>query len=50
MEEDIIPKEIDEHYRIFGKEPWEIEYGEKCDLCNSRIDEFGTCACDAGGD
>ena len=22
-----IPKEIDDHYKLFGKEPWEIEYG-----------------------
>ena len=24
-----IPKEIDDHFKLFGKEPWEVEYGEK---------------------
>ena len=45
-----IPKEIDDHYKLFGKEPWEIEYGDKCPLCNSRFDEFEGCACDSKGD
>ena len=36
-----IPKEIDDHFKLFGKEPWEIEYGDKCPICNSRFDEFG---------
>ena len=31
-----IPKEIDDHFKLFGKEPWEIEYGDKCPICNSR--------------
>ena len=35
-----IPKEIDDHFKLFGKEPWEIEYGDKCPICNSRFDEF----------
>ena len=39
-----IPKEIDDHFKLFGKEPWEIEYGDKCPLCNSRFDEFEGCA------
>ena len=42
-----IPKEIDDHLKLFGKEPWEIEYGDKCPLCNSRFDEFEGCACDS---
>ena len=45
-----IPKEIDDHLKLFGKEPWEIEYGDKCPLCNSRFDEFEGCACDSNGD
>ena len=28
-----IPKEIDDHFKLFGKEPWEVEYGEKCPVC-----------------
>ena len=23
--------------KLFGKEPWEIEYGDKCPLCNEPI-------------
>ena len=45
-----IPEEIDDHLKLFGKEPWEIEYGDKCPLCNSRFDEFEVCACDSKGD
>ena len=29
---------------------WEVEYGDKCPLCNSRFDEFEGCACDSQGD
>ncbi|MDI1494781.1 MAG: hypothetical protein K8823_87 [Cenarchaeum symbiont of Oopsacas minuta] len=45
-----IPEEIDDHFRLFGKEPWEINYGEKCPLCNTRIDEYDMCACGSTGD
>ena len=45
-----IPKEIDDHYRMYGKHPWEVEYGEKCELCGSRIDEYGFCSCGAIGE
>ena len=45
-----IPEEIDDHYRLYGKEPWEIDYGEKCTLCGTRADEYGLCACDSGGE
>jgi len=45
----LIPEEIDEHFALFGKKASEVEYGESCPLCNSRIDEFGYCACEAGG-
>ena len=40
-----IPVEIDIHYQIFGKHAWEVEYGERCTICNKRIDEYGFCAC-----
>lgn len=48
----VIPLEIDDHYKRFRKEPWEVEYGRfgYCDLCNSRIDEFGYCACGGAAD
>lgn len=49
-EERVIPLEIDDHYRLFGKEPWEVEYGEKCPECQSRIDEYGLCSCGSNGD
>lgn len=39
----------DDHYRIYGKRALDVEYGEPCIFCNSRIDEFGFCACGAGG-
>ena len=35
-----MPIEIDDHFKLFGKEPWEVEYGEKCPVCDVRIDEF----------
>ncbi|MDQ3718320.1 MAG: hypothetical protein M3298_08565 [Thermoproteota archaeon] len=40
-----VPLEIDIHYQLFGKHAWEIEYGDRCPICNKRIDEFGFCAC-----
>ena len=49
-EERVIPLEIDDHFRLFGKEPWEVEYGEKCPECQSRIDEYGLCSCGSNGD
>ena len=45
-----IPKEIDDHFKLFGKEPLEVEYGEKCPVCNVRIDEYGFCSCGSSGD
>jgi hypothetical protein len=47
-----VPREIDVHLKIFGKEPWEVDYGLHgyCDMCNSRIDEFGYCACGGSAD
>ncbi len=49
-EERVIPLEIDDHFRLFGKHPWEVEYGEKCPECQSRIDEYGFCSCGSNGD
>lgn len=45
-----IPIEIDDHYKMYGKEPWEVDYGEKCPLCKVRIDEYGFCSCGSGGE
>lgn len=44
-----VPPEIDDHLRLFGKEPWEVEYGERCDGCGSRVDEYGLCSCGSCG-
>jgi len=46
----IVPLEIDTHFQMYGKLAWEVEYGEKCPLCNKRIDEYGLCACGTGGE
>ena len=45
-----IPEEINDHLKIFGKEPWEVDYNKmgRCEVCGSRIDEFGYCTCGAG--
>jgi hypothetical protein len=48
-ENTIVPLEIDTHFQLYGKHMWEVEYGERCALCNKRIDEFGFCACGSGG-
>lgn len=48
--ENIIPEEINDHLKLFGKELWEVDYDKigRCEICGSRIDEFGYCACSAG--
>ena len=46
----IVPLEIDTHFQMYDKHVWEVEYGERCPLCNKRIDEYGLCACGSGGD
>jgi len=45
-----IPEEINDHLKIFGKESWEVDYNKmgRCEVCGSRIDEYGYCACGAG--
>jgi hypothetical protein len=40
-----VPLEIDTHFKLFGKHMWEVTYGEKCAICEKKIDEFGFCAC-----
>ena len=45
MSEKEIPEEINDHLKLFGKESWEVDYGEKCPLCNVRIDEYDMCGC-----
>ncbi len=42
-----VPIEIDIHYKLYGKHMWEVNYYEKCPLCERKIDEFGYCACNA---
>jgi hypothetical protein len=50
-----IPEEINVHKQIWGKNADQVVYGRggegegddeyRCPICNSRIDEFGYCAC-----
>jgi hypothetical protein len=54
---DEIPEEINVHKQIWGKNADQVIYGglegsedgdtyvELCPICDSRIDEFGYCAC-----
>jgi hypothetical protein len=46
----IIPSEIDTHFQMYGKHAWEVEYGDRCPICDRRIDEFGYCACGSQGE
>jgi hypothetical protein len=46
----IIPSEIDIHFQMYGKHAWEVEYGDRCHICEKRIDEFGYCACGSQGE
>jgi hypothetical protein len=47
-----IPSEINVHLELYGKESWEVDYNlfGYCNICNSRIDEFGYCACGGAAD
>jgi len=54
MNDDEIPKDINVHKQIWGKDADQVIYGElekkeddeqRCPKCNSRIDEFGYCGC-----
>lgn len=41
----VVPREIDTHFELYGKHAWEVEYKDRCPVCEKRIDEFGFCAC-----
>lgn len=45
----VIPKEINVHFQLYSKEPWDVQFVEECDMCGRKIDEFGLCGCDTGG-
>ena len=47
-----IAADVEGHLARFGKEPWEVSYDRfgYCDMCNTRIDEFGYCACGGAAD
>ena len=47
---DNIPQELDDHFKNFGKYANDVDYTKigYCNFCNSRIDEFGFCACIGG--
>ena len=59
MDSEETPDDINIHKKIWGKNADEVVYGEKggqqrgkdkyeqerCPFCDSRIDEFGYCAC-----
>jgi hypothetical protein len=49
-ENNVVPLEIDTHFQMYGKHMWDVQYGERCPLCNKRIDEYGFCACGSGGE
>lgn len=43
-------KTLSAHAMLYGKEYHEVQYHTiRCPICNSRIDEYGFCACGAGG-
>ncbi len=42
LEEEEIPEEVIKHMNV-------KYFDERCPFCNSRIDEYGYCACGAGG-
>jgi len=53
QEEEIgVPQEINIHLERFGKESWDVNYClyGYCQVCNTRIDEFGYCACGGAAD
>jgi hypothetical protein len=59
LDNEEIPEEINIHKKIWGKNADQVVYGgdgrkegikdhtdqERCPFCDSRIDEFGYCAC-----
>jgi hypothetical protein len=49
FDNDVVPKEIDIHLKLYGKHAWEVNYGDRCPLCDKPIDEYGFCTCGSGG-
>lgn len=45
-----VSQELDDHFKIFRKYAVEVDYNliGYCNFCNTRIDEFGYCACSGG--
>ncbi len=42
---------VDLHRERFGKKAEEVKYFEEiCQVCGSRLDEFGYCACGGSAD
>ena len=50
IDHEMVPEEIDTHLELFGKHAWEVKYADRCAICNSRIDEYGFCACGSQGE
>lgn len=32
----VVPKEINEHLRLYSKEPWEVQFLEECGVCGGE--------------
>ncbi len=47
MDIKVIPDEINDHLKLFGKDAIDVFYDgtSLCPFCNSRIDEYQYCAC-----
>ncbi len=45
-----VSEELDDHFKNFGKYASDVNYNlfGYCNFCNTRIDEFGYCACIGG--
>jgi hypothetical protein len=50
IDNEMVPEEIDTHLELFGKHAWEVKYADRCPICNSRMDEYGFCACGSQGE
>ena len=50
IDDEMVPEEIDTHFKLFGKHAWEVKYSDRCPICSSRIDEYGFCACGSQGE
>ena len=50
IDDEMVPEEIDTHFKLFGKHAWEVRYSDRCPICGSRIDEYGFCACGSQGE